>query len=135
MLLYNILLPFYLLVSLPGLLVKMRRRGGYGAHFWQRFGLYDSDLCRSLRVAEKVWWIHAVSVGEVLIALKLVERIRERCPDQALILTTTSSTGYAAACEKAPQGVHVMYNPVDLPGVVHWSAAQHSRAHTRTASL
>ena len=29
--LYNLLLPVYLVIALPGLLVKMRRRGGYGA--------------------------------------------------------------------------------------------------------
>jgi 3-deoxy-D-manno-octulosonic-acid transferase len=116
--LYNLFLPVYLLVFLPGLLVKMRRRGGYGAHFWQRFGCYDRETRAMLGEGERSWWLHAVSVGEVLIALKLIERIQQRLPEQRLILSTTSSTGYATARDKAPDGVQVIYNPVDLPGVV-----------------
>lgn len=116
--LYNLLLPFYLVAALPGLLVKMRRRGGYGAHFWQRFGCYDKVLRLSLASGRRSWWLHGVSVGEVLIAVKLIERIVERFPEQPVILSTTSSTGYATARDKAPPGVRVIYNPVDLPGIV-----------------
>lgn len=119
--LYNLLLPVYLLVALPGLLLKMKRRGGYGRHFGQRFACYDSALCERLAGDRPVWWIHAVSVGEVLIAMKLIERIRERASEHALILSTTSSTGYATACQRAPQEVSVIYNPLDLPGVVQRS--------------
>ena len=68
LLLYNLLLPVYLVVALPGMLIKMRRRGGYGAHFWQRFGGYETSVKRRLAEGPRPWWVHAVSVGEVLIA-------------------------------------------------------------------
>lgn len=112
--LYNLFLPIYLIVALPGLLLKMRRRGGYGANFKQRFARYDKGVLPE----EGCWWIHAVSVGEVLIALKLIEEIQTRLPGQALVLSTTSSTGHATAKEKAPASVCVIYNPLDLPGIV-----------------
>ena len=43
LLIYNLLLPFALLVLLPVSVLKMRRRGGYGSKFWQRFGFFDKD--------------------------------------------------------------------------------------------
>ena len=116
--LYNLLLPVYLVIALPGLLLKMRRRGGYGANFKQRFGKYDQALLGALSSSARPWWIHAVSVGEVLIAIKLIDTIQKEHPEQILVLSTTSSTGHATAMDKAPPGVHVIYNPLDLPGIV-----------------
>ena len=62
--------------------------------------------------------MHAVSVGEVLIALKLIGRWRERDPDGTFVLAATTSTGFSLAEEKAPKGVRVIYSPVDLPWLV-----------------
>ena len=116
--LYNILLPFYLLIALPGLLIKMRRRGGYGSHFMQRFAHYDAARLTQLQTMKNTWWIHAVSVGEVFIALKLIDAIRREKPEIALVLSTTSSTGYATASENAPESVLVLYNPLDVRWIV-----------------
>ena len=113
--LYNLLLPVYLLVALPGLLIKMRRRGGYGGQFMQRFASYS----RELQFKEPCWWIHAVSVGEVMVALKLIAVIRQARPEQRLILSTTSSTGYATARERVGEQAEVIYNPLDVLGIVH----------------
>ncbi len=48
-------------------------------------------------------WIHAVSVGEVRLALPLIARLRERFPGLASHLTTVTTTGRALA-EEAMQG-------------------------------
>jgi len=116
--LYNLLLPVYLIIALPGLLLKMRRRGGYGANFKQRLGRYDQETLDAISSTKRPWWIHAVSVGEVLIAIKLIESIQKQHPEQTLVLSTTSSTGYSTAKAKAPTNLHVIYNPLDLPGIV-----------------
>jgi 3-deoxy-D-manno-octulosonic-acid transferase len=74
---YNLFWPIGLLFFLPGYLVKMIRRGGYGEKFGQRLGVYDCEL-RVRLSKQKSTWLHAVSVGEVNVALKLASGKQER---------------------------------------------------------
>jgi 3-deoxy-D-manno-octulosonic-acid transferase len=112
-LIYNLLWPIGLLLFLPGYLVKMFRRGGYREKFGQRFGIYDRHLCARLYWKKPIW-LHAVSVGEVTIALKLSRQIRALRPDQHFVLTTTTTTGFAFANKNAPDWIDVMYSPLDF---------------------
>ncbi|MDQ6859588.1 MAG: 3-deoxy-D-manno-octulosonic acid transferase [Verrucomicrobiota bacterium] len=112
-LLYNLLFPFALLFFLPGYLRKARRRGGYRPHFGQRFGIYGREL-RARLAANPHTWIHAVSVGEVAIALKLASKLRELDPQFRCLLSTTTSTGYAVAEGEASDWLAVMYHPLDF---------------------
>ncbi|MEP6809030.1 MAG: 3-deoxy-D-manno-octulosonic acid transferase [Chthoniobacterales bacterium] len=116
-LLYNLLFPLGLLVFLPGYLVKMQRRGNYRRHFGQRFGFY-SDAVRARLRENSYSWIHAVSVGEVGIALKLALKLRELEPAFSCVLTTTTTTGFAFAEKEAPAWMVVLYNPLDFWPVV-----------------
>ncbi|MDB6070702.1 MAG: Three-deoxy-D-manno-octulosonic-acid transferase domain protein [Verrucomicrobiales bacterium] len=119
LLIYNLLLPFALLVLLPVSVLKMRRRGGYGSKFWQRFGFFDKATAARLEaVSGKCRWVHAVSVGEVNVARKLIRELLKREPGTPVVLSVTTSTGYAVACEKAPDELTVIYSPVDLALVV-----------------
>jgi 3-deoxy-D-manno-octulosonic-acid transferase len=110
---YNLLWPIGLLVFLPGYLVKMFRRGGYREKFGQRLGLYDVDVRRRL-ARRRSTWLHAVSVGEVGVALKLARQIRLLQPDLSCVLTTTTTTGFSFASSNAPPWIEVMYNPLDF---------------------
>lgn len=115
LLLYSLLLPVGLLVLLPASLWKMRRRGGGGRAFWQRFGFFGSGVKARLAAGQgRAWWIHAVSVGEVNVAKKLIAEILRRQPDRLLVLSVTTSTGYAVALENATPGLTVIYSPVDI---------------------
>jgi 3-deoxy-D-manno-octulosonic-acid transferase len=110
---YNLLWPIGLLLFLPGYLVKMFRRGGYREKFGERLGIYDRHL-RARLYWKKPIWLHAVSVGEVMIALKLAQQIRTLQPDQHCVLTTTTTTGFAFANRNAPEWIDVMYSPLDF---------------------
>lgn len=122
LLIYNLLLPFGLLVLLPASVLKMRKRGGYGARFWQRFGKFDAETRARLEAGrDRAWWLHAVSVGEVNVARKLIDGRLRAAPGMPVVLSVTTSTGYAVAVKDAPEELTVIYSPVDLlpvPGIL-----------------
>ena len=113
LLLYNLLLPLFLLVSLPVYLRRMIRRGGYARNFFQRFGFFSQRLRSEL--GQGNWsWVRAVSVGEVLVAIRLLEEIRRQDPTFRAVISTTTSTGYQLALDRAPGWSRVIYSPIDF---------------------
>jgi 3-deoxy-D-manno-octulosonic-acid transferase len=111
--LYNLAFPFVLVALLPSFLFRMLKRGKYRHKFGQRFAIYSSRVRRKL--SRGGWtWVHAVSVGEVLIALKLIREMRSRDPQAPVVLSTTTSTGYALASKETGDYLEVIYNPLDF---------------------
>lgn len=116
--LYNLLFPFAFALILPGYLRRMVRRGDYRQNFGQRLGWYSSDTQARLARQGGAVWMHAVSVGEMLVALKLLAALRAQDPELSVVLSTTTTTGRALADTRAPRDVEVVYTPVDLSGAV-----------------
>ena len=112
---YNLLLPVFFIVAFPAWLLKMWKRGGYGTGLWQRFGKFKVDASAE---PHDVVYIHAVSVGEVFIALKLIKQWLEVEPALKVVLAATTSTGHEVAQKKAPNGVRVIYSPLDFACIV-----------------
>ena len=111
--LYNLLLPLFLLVSFPFYLRRMIRRGGYARNFFQRFGFFSHRLRSDFSQGD--WsWVRAVSVGEVLVAVRLIEELRQQDPTFQAVISTTTSTGYQLALDRAPDWSRVIYSPVDF---------------------
>lgn len=93
---------------------RMRRRGGYGAHFGQRFGA--TPTLPAKRFGVKRVWLQAVSVGEMLAIAPVLEAWKND-PTIEVYLTTTTSTGYALAEERYLKKGVVMalgYFPLDF---------------------
>lgn len=114
---YNLLYPLGLLLFLPGQISKLVRRGNYRHKFGQRFGLYDRAVQARL-APHRCTWIHAVSVGEVAIALKLAAKLKELDPEFFCVLTTTTTTGFAFATQSAGAKMEVLYTPLDFWPIV-----------------
>ena len=115
--LYNLLFPLALLVILPRYLARMFRRGDYRRDFGQRFARYSPELRN--RLASGEWlWVHAVSVGELLIALKLLAELHRRRPEWKFIVSSTTSTAHALALSKQQDWWIPVYTPVDFAPVV-----------------
>lgn len=115
-LVYNLLLPFVLFLGLPGFLIKGLRRGGLSRNFRQRLGFFAPAAMARFRNRRPIW-IHAVSVGEIFVALKIIDAIRAADPSQSIVLSTTTTTGYRVASERESESLTVIHNPVDLPFV------------------
>jgi 3-deoxy-D-manno-octulosonic-acid transferase len=60
-------------------------------------------------------WVHAVSVGEVLAARPLVERLKERFPARPVFVSTTTITGNAVARRSLTRADGIFYAPFDWP--------------------
>jgi len=93
----------------------MWRRGGGGTHLGERIAIYKTSRAAESNGAVH---IHAISVGESLLALKLIRAWRSRMPDQRFVLATGTSTGHAVASAAAIPGLRVTYAPIDFPSMV-----------------
>lgn len=118
---YNLLFPLVFLLYLPVLIVKLVRRGGYDGSYWQRFGLFSSAARARLHALDRPVWIHACSVGETVAALTFIRRWLERDPAASIVLSTTTTTGHAKALNGCPEGVEVVYCPLDFYPFVRWT--------------
>ena len=117
--LYTIFYALGFLLLSPSFLYKMWKRGKYRENFFQRFGRYAPEVRQRLaQKRERRCWLQAVSVGEVNIALPFIAALRKQFPELRVILTTTTSTGYALAKQRLPAGVELLYFPQDFSWTV-----------------
>jgi len=113
LILYNFLFSLVFLLALPFYAYKMVKRGKYRDGILERFGVYSPALRKELR-GKTVIWIQAVSVGEVMAALKLIDELKAQYTQAKILLTTTTARGYQVATQKVPADVVVAYYPLDF---------------------
>jgi 3-deoxy-D-manno-octulosonic-acid transferase len=107
---YRLLFPFFLVVTAPRYLRRMRRRGGYAYGFQHRFGFMPPLPPRRQGVRRA--WLQAVSVGEMLAIEPIVKALK--ADGVEVVLTTTTSTGYRVATDRyLPSVSAVAYFPID----------------------
>ena len=116
-LLYHLVFPLALVLILPFYLARMFRRGDYRRDFGQRFALYPPDLREKFSRGEWIW-VHAVSVGELLVALKLLAELHRRHPAWKFAVSSTTSTAHALALSHREDWWVPVYTPVDFAPVV-----------------
>lgn len=117
-LIYNILL----LVASPILVTMMicaaLRNKKYRLGLSQKLGFVPSAVRERLG-SERPVWIHAVSVGEVMATIPLLEELKKRYPRQKVVLSTVTATGNHMAELKAGKADAVIYFPFDYPFMVN----------------
>jgi 3-deoxy-D-manno-octulosonic-acid transferase len=110
--LYSVALAVGMLVSLPYWLFQMARHGKYRKGLAERLGRVPSRLALPGE-QDRVIWVHAVSVGEVLAVEGLVEEFRRRSPGHGIFVSTTTDTGQALARQRFGEA-NVFYFPMDF---------------------
>ena len=111
---YNLIFPLAFLFFVPGIIIKLIRRPGYKKTFMERFAFFSLDRKECLEKYHGAIWVHAVSVGESVIAAALIAKWQEVNPERKFVLSTTTTTGQEIARKKASPGVEVIYCPIDF---------------------
>lgn len=86
----------------------------------ERFG-----VAGMARPEGRLVWFHAVSVGELLSILGLIDTLRRDAPGLRVLVTTTTATSAEMAARRLPGDVVHQFAPIDTPGAVrrflaHW---------------
>ena len=110
--LYNVLI--YL--SIPFILIRLVwrswQRPGYGKRWYERFGFIPSPP------HEGGIWFHAVSLGETIAAVPLINALLMAQPHLSITVTAMTLTGSDRARALLGDRVHQVYVPYDIPGAV-----------------
>ncbi|HDY7886685.1 lipid IV(A) 3-deoxy-D-manno-octulosonic acid transferase [Vibrio vulnificus] len=107
-LLYTLLLALAAPLLLFGLYRSKPNKPKFGQRWKEHFGITPKLVGQNQPL-----WIHAVSVGESLAAIPLIKAIKEKTPDQVIVVTTTTSTG-AEQIAKLGNLVEHRYMPIDF---------------------
>jgi 3-deoxy-D-manno-octulosonic-acid transferase len=128
MLLYSFLLTLVLVLGAPYWLFRMAASGRYRAGLLGRLGIFPkgfAERVEAIRVERRggggvrpLMWVHAVSVGEVLAAARLIDELRtgefQRVrPGMVYAVSTTTEAGQKLAQERL-SGCAVFYFPLDF---------------------
>ncbi|MGC2163908.1 MAG: 3-deoxy-D-manno-octulosonic acid transferase [Silvibacterium sp.] len=105
---YSLALLLVLVVGAPYWIFRVVASGKYREGLSERLGFVP----RRLRIAERVIWVHAVSVGEVLAASRLIGELDARSGCRVMISTTTRA-GQRLARERFGAD-RVFYFPLDF---------------------
>jgi 3-deoxy-D-manno-octulosonic-acid transferase len=115
LIIYTFALLMVLVFGLPYWLLMMATNGKYREGLSERLGLVPGRLREG--DARKTIWVHAVSVGEVLAASRLVNELSACAPQYRVLLSTTTQTGQRLARERTGSN-HTFYFPLDFPWIV-----------------
>lgn len=108
-LLVYLTMPFWLASAA----LSARRRMTPQPRWKERFGF----LTLTPRSDRKRIWIHAVSVGEVMVIAPILNALKKRLPDYEFVVSTTTTTGQKTAVDLLRhEADHVVFFPFDLPG-------------------
>jgi len=109
---YSFLLTLALVLSAPWWGWRMLTSGRYREGLGERLGRVPAGLAQAV-TGNDVIWLHAVSVGEVLAAERVIGELREALPGWVVAVSTTTAAGQSVARRRLA-GVPVFYIPLDF---------------------
>ncbi len=106
------LYTFLFILALPFIFARLMwrslREPAYRSRLPERLGFYHFHFKKSL-------WVHAVSVGEVIAAIPLIQALQRQYPDLPMLVTTMTPTGAMRVKAALGDTVQHAYLPYDLP--------------------
>jgi 3-deoxy-D-manno-octulosonic-acid transferase len=109
-LLYSLTLTLLFILLLPYFAFKSIQTRKYLANLGERLGNLPPHLQSDGR---PTLWIHAVSVGEALAAIPLINALRKRLTGYRIVVSTTTLTGQSVARSRIIAADAFCYFPFD----------------------
>ena len=109
---YRVLMTVLVPIAIPVLALKDRAAGKKRPPWSERFARRLPDI------EAGGLWIHAVSVGEVEVARRLITELDRERVAGPIVVTSTTATGLALARKNLGDRVTILPTPLDLPGPV-----------------
>jgi 3-deoxy-D-manno-octulosonic-acid transferase len=113
--LYSVVLALLALGYLPLFLVRKVWGAGYPVALRERLGFVRVP---PPPMPNGRFWVHAVSVGEVMAAVPLVQGLRVRWPAADIVVSTVTATGERVARARLAKTAATLTFPLDFPGAV-----------------
>jgi 3-deoxy-D-manno-octulosonic-acid transferase len=112
--LYNILLLCYWASLIPVLIYRLIREEGFYQRIKQSIGYLPPDLKEKISNRHAIW-VHAASVGEIVAASPIVREMRKTHPNEVIIVSVVTATGFRMAHQIIDGADGILYFPLDLP--------------------
>ncbi len=112
-LIFDLIFIIYAFLYLPYLLVTRRLYQGFA----MRFGFIPTTLKERITQKPNVW-LHAVSVGEVLMMEGFLNQLMKEFPQYQIVVTVTTKAGYALAQQRLACKTIVLPSPLDMSLIV-----------------
>lgn len=109
---YSVLFVAVLPIIFLRLLYRSIKQPDYRKRLGERFGFYRS------KASKGGVWVHSVSVGESLVAIKIVKQLLQINPAKPVTMTCTTPTASIIIRQHLGERVHHVYVPYDLPFLV-----------------
>ena len=90
--------------------IKGKKEPGYRARWKERLGLFSPPTFKTAPL-----WVHAVSMGEAMSAIPLIEGYREQNPNDPIIFTCMTPTASELIQKRMKDKVFHIYLPYDTP--------------------
>lgn len=112
--LYNVLLLVYWATLIPMLVYRLIREEGFYQRIKQSIGFLPEDLKEKIANRHAIW-VHAASVGEIVAASPIVREMRKSHPNEVIIVSVVTATGFRMAHQIIKGADGILYFPLDLP--------------------
>lgn len=112
--LYNVLLLVYWATLIPMLIYRLIREEGFYQRIKQSIGFLPDDLKEKISNRHAIW-VHAASVGEIVAASPIVREMRKTHPNEVIIVSVVTATGFRMAHQIIKGTDGILYFPLDLP--------------------
>ncbi|MFA6916839.1 MAG: 3-deoxy-D-manno-octulosonic acid transferase [Parachlamydiales bacterium] len=97
---------------LPKAVYDSIKTGKYQTSYKKKLG---NDLPINKDPSQPIIWLHAVSMGETRAIVRLAKLFKQRHPEYALLISSTTETGHAEAKRSMPFADYFIYLPLDFP--------------------